>query len=77
MRPVRKIATKSQPNIITVERPAKASIAEPVTVKDLSTVLCIKSSDIIAKLMAQDVMATANQIINSDIAELVAIALGL
>jgi len=45
-------------------------------VKDLSATLAIKSVDIITKLMQQDVTATANQIISSDVAELVALEFG-
>ncbi|GAG06021.1 unnamed protein product, partial [marine sediment metagenome] len=54
-------------------RPKKTVISEPITVKDLSAALAIKSTEIIQKLIQQDVMATANQIISSEVAELVAL----
>jgi len=72
-RPMRKIATKFKQKVSTSVRPKKAVISEPITVKDLSAVLAIKSTDIILKLMQQGVMATANQVINNDVAELVAL----
>jgi translation initiation factor IF-2 len=76
LRPVRKIVTKSRAGVAEVSRPEKATISEPITVKDLSSVLAVKSSDIISKLMQQGVMATANQSISSDVAELVALEFG-
>ena len=76
LRPTRKIITKSRAGVAEVIRPEKASISEPITVKDLSSVLAVKSTDIISKLMQQGVMATANQSISSDVAELVALELG-
>jgi translation initiation factor IF-2 len=76
LRPVRKIATKSEREVAASVRPKKAVICEPITVKGLSATLAIKSADIISKLMQQGVMATANQTISSDVAELVAMELG-
>lgn len=73
LRPMRKITTKSDRRIAARARPQKAVISEPITVKDLSAVLAVKSGDIINKLMAQNVMATANQVISSESAELVAL----
>ncbi|GAG04294.1 unnamed protein product, partial [marine sediment metagenome] len=46
---------------------------EPISVKDLSAALAVKSGDIISKLMQQGIMATANQTISNDMAELVAL----
>jgi translation initiation factor IF-2 len=76
LRPVRKIATKSEREVAASVRPKKAVISEPITVKGLSAALAIKSADIIGKLMQQGVMATANQTISSELAELVALELG-
>ncbi len=59
------------------ERPEKATVSEPITVKALSSAIAVKSSEIIAKLMAQGVMATANQAIATDMAELIAIDFGV
>ncbi len=73
LRPTRKIASKSQREATMHVRPQKAVINEPITVKDLSAALAVKSADIISKLMQQNVMATANQVISNDVAELVAL----
>jgi translation initiation factor IF-2 len=73
LRPVRKIASKAKQKVTSPVRPKEAVVSEPITVKDLSAALAIKSSDIIMKLMQQGVMATANQVISSDIAELIAL----
>ncbi|MEE8575160.1 MAG: translation initiation factor IF-2, partial [Thermodesulfobacteriota bacterium] len=59
-----------------VQRPSTATINEPITVKGLSSVLAAKVSEIIGKLMKQGVMATANQVISPEVAEMVALELG-
>ncbi len=73
VRPMRKIAAKSKQKVGAPVRPQKAVVTEPITVKDLSSALAVKSTDIIFKLMQHDVMATANHVINKDVAELVAL----
>jgi translation initiation factor IF-2 len=73
LRPSRKITSKAQREAAAAGRPHKATVSEPITVKDLSAALAVKAADIIAKLMQQGVMATANQVIASDVAELVAV----
>ena len=75
-RPLRKLATKSHLTITSPAKPTKATVTEPITLKDLSAVLAVKSSDIVYKLMQQGTMATANQVISPDIAELVALEFG-
>ncbi len=75
-RPTRKIITKSRARVAEVGRPEKATISEPITVKNLASVLAVKSADIISKLMQQDIITTANQAISSDVAELVALEFG-
>jgi translation initiation factor IF-2 len=72
-RPMRKIAAKSKLKIGAPARPSKATVSEPITVKDLSAALGVKSTDIITKLMQQDVIATANQVISNEVAEFVAL----
>ena len=72
-RPMRKIAAKSKLKVGAPARPSKATVSEPITVKDLSAALGVKSTDIITKLMQQDVIATANQVISNEVAELVAL----
>jgi translation initiation factor IF-2 len=77
LRPLRKLATSSPTKVAPIVRPTKAVVSEPIIVKDLSSALAVKSSDIIAKLMQQDIMATANQTISSDVAELIALEFGV
>ncbi len=76
IRPTRKIASRFKQKVTSLLRPKKVVISEPITVKELSAALAVKSTDIIQKLIPQGVMATANQVISSEIAELVAIDLG-
>jgi translation initiation factor IF-2 len=76
IRPSRKIVTKSHSAVKAVSRPKKAAISGPITVKGLSGVLAVKSAEIISKLMEQGTMVTANQVISSDVAELVALEFG-
>jgi len=76
LRPMRKIVTKVRSAIAAHVRPKQVTIVEPITIKELSAVLAVKTSDIISKLMQQEVMATTNQTISSDVAELVALEFG-
>jgi len=76
VRPARRIATRETAEISTPVRPEKVTINEPVTVKNLSAAMGVKISEIIRKLMEQQVMATANQVISPEVAQLVAIDFG-
>jgi len=73
LRPTRKITAKGQREAAGAGRPKKVAVSEPITVKDLSAALAVKAADIIGRLMQQGTMATANQTISSDLAELVAL----
>ena len=73
VRPSRKITSKSQHEAAGPVRPKSVTINEPIVVKDLSSALGVKAADIIGKLIRQGVMATANQIISNEVAELVAL----
>ena len=73
LRPTRRIASKAQREAAAPARPKQVAISEPIIVKDLSSALAVKATDIIGKLMQQGIMATANQAISSDVAELVAL----
>lgn len=76
-RPSRRIETKTaEDQAAQVERPEKATVTEPITVKELASALRVKIGDIIARLMKQGVMATANQALSTDTAELIAIEFG-
>jgi translation initiation factor IF-2 len=75
-RPTRRIESKSEEGHAMVERPEKAAISEPILVKDLAVALRVKIGDIIGRLMKQGVMATANQAMSTDTAELIAMEFG-
>jgi translation initiation factor IF-2 len=80
LRPSRKIGPgerKKSDQVKRVERPDKVAVSEPITVKSLSAALSVKITDIIKQLMKQGLMATANQAISTDVAELVALEFGV
>ncbi len=77
LRPLRKITARTrQDSTAAVVKPTSATITEPITVKGLATALAVKVSDIIARLMKQNLIATANQTISTEVAELVSLELG-
>ena len=51
-------------------------IYEPITVKDLAAAMGVKIAEVMSRLMQQGTMATANQAINTDTAELLALEFG-
>ncbi len=73
LRPTRRIAGKAAHEVATPARPKQVVISEPILVKDLSAAMAVKAADIIAKLLPQGIMVTANQAISSEVAQLVAI----
>ena len=75
-KPSRRIESKKKQKEAQVERPEKATVSEPITVKDLSAAIAAKTGEIIAKLMGMGVMATANQVLDTEVAEMVALELG-
>jgi translation initiation factor IF-2 len=76
-RPSRRIEARKSGDVMSqTERPEKATISEPILVKDLSAALALKVGEVIGKLMSQGVMATANQVIPADAAELLALEYG-
>jgi translation initiation factor IF-2 len=76
-KPSRRIEARKAGDVAShVERPEKATVFEPILVKDLSAALALKVGDVIRKLMSQGVMATANQAISSDAAEMLALEYG-
>jgi len=76
-KPSRRIEARKAGDVAPhVERPEKATVSEPILVKDLSAALALKVGEVISKLMSQGVMATANQAISTDAAELVAMEYG-
>jgi len=77
LRPTRKVLSTAHVKAAAISRPQKAAISEPITAKDLSLALAVKTTDIIGKLIQHDIMATANQTISSEVAELVALEFGV
>ena len=77
LRPIRKIASRSLRSTVMPARPKTITVSEPIVVKDLSAALAVKASEIITKLMQQGTMATANQTISSEVAELIALEFGI
>jgi len=76
-KPSRRIETQKAADVAAfMERPEKATVSEPILVKDLSAALAVKVGDVIGKLMAQGIMSTANQTISAEAAELVALEFG-
>jgi translation initiation factor IF-2 len=72
---------KQQRNASTVhgqaQKPTHIEIAPPVTIRQLAEALGVKGSDILKKLMAQGVMATVNQVIDPEAAQVMALEFGL
>ena len=60
-----------------VERGEPIAIEEPITVKNLSGALGVKSNDIITKLMRQGIFATVNQTLDADTAGTIALEYGV
>jgi len=78
LRPLRKITSKTHLEAAQpIAKPTSASITEPITVKSLAAALAAKISDVIAKLLRQNIIATANQVISTEVAELIALELGI
>jgi translation initiation factor IF-2 len=68
------IARQAKKTEVTVPKPIKRiiRIAEVISVGDLSKRMGVKGSDVIKKLMDLGVMATINQVIDAEVASLVA-----
>jgi translation initiation factor IF-2 len=78
MRPVRKIQTDRKGDVIQpAAKPKKVVVPSPIIVKDLALAMNVKVAEVMAQLMRQGVMATANQVIPNDTAEMVAIEMGV
>jgi translation initiation factor IF-2 len=59
-----------------VVRPTSAEVSLPITVRNLSQAISVKTGDIIKKLMAQGAMATINSAMNQETAQLIALDFG-
>jgi len=74
-RPVRKIEHKSH-EASAKTKPEKIAVYEPITVRELAAALGCKITEIITKLMRQGKMVTANQALETETAELLALEFG-
>jgi len=59
------------------QRPNHIEVTPPVTVRELSEALGVKSSEIVKKLMAQGTMATVNQVLDAEVAQVLALEYGI
>jgi len=55
----------------------KATIKEPITIKDLSSTIGVRASEIMAKMMAAGQLATINQVLTAENAEMLAMEFGI
>ncbi len=55
----------------------KATVKEPITVKNLSAAIGVRANEIIGKLMGLGVMATINEVISTEVAETISIDCGV
>jgi len=62
---------------VPASRPTQIELAPPVTIRELSEAMGVKSSDIVRKLMQQGVMATVNQALENDAAMTIALEFGV
>jgi translation initiation factor IF-2 len=76
-RPNRRISSRGHAEFAASHRPASAVVTEPITIKDLSAALAVKTSDIMGKLLSQGIVANINQSISNESAELVAVEFGV
>jgi translation initiation factor IF-2 len=76
MRPLRKIESKHHAETAVRLKPEKVTVYEPITVKDLAAAMGVKIAEVMSRLMQQGVMATANQIIDTEAAQLLALDFG-
>ncbi len=76
-RPTRRISSRGHAELAASVRPVKAVVTEPITIKDMSAALAVKTGDIMGKLLSQGVVANINQTISNEAAELVAVEFGV
>lgn len=60
----------------TMPRKGKVPVSLPITVRSLSEAIGVRSTDLIGKLMSQGLMARINDLIESDVAEAIALEFG-
>ncbi len=58
-------------------KPTHIEITPPITVRELSEAMGVKTSDVLKKLMSQGTMATVNQTVEPDAAQVLALEFGL
>ncbi|MCD6377851.1 MAG: translation initiation factor IF-2, partial [Planctomycetes bacterium] len=70
-------ATKTQPKQATPTKTGAVEISQPITVKSLSAATGIKTKEIIRKLREIDIDATIDQIIDAEVAQIIASDCGI
>ncbi|NLF30394.1 MAG: translation initiation factor IF-2 [Planctomycetes bacterium] len=65
-------ATTRRPDEPAARRTGPVEVTEPITIKDLSAAMGVKSAELIKKMMAQGQLVTVNQTITAEAAELLA-----
>jgi translation initiation factor IF-2 len=66
-----------QQHAAPAQRPTSIEITPPVSVRELSELMGVKSSELLKKLMAQGAMLTVNQPLATDVAQLLAVEFGV
>jgi len=69
--------SRHAPSPGTTPKQTHVEISPPITIRQLSEALGAKSGDILKKLMAQGIMATVNQVIEPDSAQVMALEFGM
>ncbi len=70
-------APAAQADQIVAAEPVEVTLAETLTVKDLSEKIGVKTKDVLRELMGRGVMATINQSIDQTVAEEICLAFGV
>jgi len=63
--------------LIAPHRIEKAEVKEPITVKELSSAIGVRATEIMGKLMSMGIMATINQTIDADAAATISLDFGV
>ncbi len=62
---------------VTAAKPTHIELMPPITVRSLAEAMGVKSSEVLKKLMSQGTMATVNQVLEPDAAQVMALEFGL
>lgn len=76
-REMTKSQQRQQQHAAPAQRPTSVEITPPVSVRELSELMGVKSSELLKKLMAQGAMITVNQPLDTDVAQMLAVECGV